>query len=832
MTPYATTARRYLELGWKGPIPVGHGPKQKEPVPTGYTGREGTWPTSDQVEAWTVSHPNHNIAIRLPEHVIGIDVDDYGDKPGADTMTVTTNNHGLLPRTWISTSREGRSGIRWFRLSAPQNLPGKLVHPDNPDVSGVEIIQHGHRYAVVPPSIHPEGGQYRWITPEGEPSDTPPRPSDLPMVPDAWVDHIRKECSCWPYDWNKDAATSTSGRDPVAAAYDRWTRKMTSAYGRHDAALGGVLALVCFKQQEWPGADRYLTRLEQDFYQSLGDSRNPRQAKAEWERMVAGAEAKAHTTTIPKYEHRGGVILPSDQGETVREFGRNDSGNAELFAHLHGHRIRYVPRWDTWIVWDGTHWARDYKAVRVAEHAKDVGKTLLASSAEITDNQLRGKAFNWANQALGAGRIRSMIELTRGITGIPIDHEILDSDPWLLGVRNGVVDLRTGTYRKADPADLMTMQTQVEWDSDAECPRWLAALEEWFPNPETRSYVHRLVGQALVGLQRDHLFVIHFGTGGNGKGTFIRALQHVLGDYAATPDLGLLTQSKWGPHDSATATLFRARLAVASETEKRVKLAEASIKNLTGGDRIAARRLYENQWAFTPTHSLWLITNYQPEISGRDEGIWRRVKVVPWVTSFTRNPDKQLDEKLEEEAAGILRWAVQGVSEWQKHELNEPDEVVKATADYRSAEDLLGRFAADMGLVFHPELTIPKTEVATMLEEWAKTEGIRYAPKSDLTGWLADNGCSDSREYYAAADGRQKRRRVWEGVGLPKTGADLGEHVSGTDGTGSPQSPYSNPSLRDFTETASHASQSECPFCQTHLTSDQHTCPTPEQIAP
>src|SRR5690554_668879 len=135
-----------------------------------------------------------------------------------------------------------------------------------------------------------------------------------------------------------------------------------------------------------------------------------------------------------------------------------------------------------------------------------------------------------------------MIELARGIDGIPLDHEQLDTDPWLLGVQNGVVDLRTGEFRQARPDDLMTLQCPVEWDATAECPRWEAALAEWFPNPDTRAYVHRLVGQALVGLQRDHLFVIHYGTGGNGKGTFIRALQHVLGPYAVTPELGLLTQ--------------------------------------------------------------------------------------------------------------------------------------------------------------------------------------------------------------------------------------------------------------------------------------------------
>src|SRR5690606_24041002 len=302
-----------------------------------------------------------------------------------------------------------------------------------------------------------------------------------------------------------------------------------------------------------------------------------------------------------------------------------------------------------------------------------------------------------------------------------------------------------------------------------------------------------------------------------------RALQHVLGPYAATPELGLLTQTKWGPHDTATSTLFRARLAVASETERRVQLAEASIKNLTGGDRITARRLYENPWAFTPTHSLWLVTNYKPEISGRDAGIWRRIRVVPWVTSFTRGGDKQLDEKLQAEAAGILRWAVAGALEWQRHGLDEPPEVVKATADYRAAEDVLGRFAADNGITFGPDLTIGKAEISDLFSQWCQSEGVRL-PSTALRDWLADeNGCREDREDEKTADGKRRRRRIWRGVGIGENGPGPTETQApqgfsangGPDGPGFPESPIENERYRDFTESPVHPVQpDDLPFHQ------------------
>lgn len=312
-TPYKTAALRYWTHGWEGPLPVGSKPQQKTHPPTGYTGSEGAWPDEDQIIEWSESRPNVNIALRLPKTVIGIDVDDYDDKPGADTMIATTEAHDRLPRTWISTSRSGRSGIRWFTLPTPAVLPGKLVHPDDPDVSGVEVIQYHHRYAVVWPSVHPSGDEYRWVTPDGEivTDGTLPTPDAFPAIPQAWLDHINQDCSCWaPFRWDK---YETQPNDPVKAAYDKWRAKMTASYGRHDAALGGVMALVAFKERGWPGATHYLEQLESDFKTSLGDSRTAGEADAEWDRMLEGAEKKSSTSSIPIWEPHQTSSVPSPE---------------------------------------------------------------------------------------------------------------------------------------------------------------------------------------------------------------------------------------------------------------------------------------------------------------------------------------------------------------------------------------------------------------------------------------------------------------------------------------------------------------------------------------
>ena len=125
----------------------------------------------------------------------------------------------------------------------------------------------------------------------------------------------------------------------------------------------------------------------------------------------------------------------------------------------------------------------------VREAAKDVGRALKHEAAQVSDADEAKRIFAFAFQSLNARRISGMVDLARGIEGIPLDHEDLDADGWLLGVQNGVVDLRTGELRAADPDDLMTRQCPVTWDEDASAPRWARAMEEWFPDPEVRAYV-------------------------------------------------------------------------------------------------------------------------------------------------------------------------------------------------------------------------------------------------------------------------------------------------------------------------------------------------------
>ena len=195
----------------------------------------------------------------------------------------------------------------------------------------------------------------------------------------------------------------------------------------------------------------------------------------------------------------------------------------------------------------------------------------------------------------------------------------------------------------------------------------------------------------------------------------MRVHKHVLGPYYVTPDKSLLIQKRHEQHATVKARLFRTRLAVASETEQRERLNEAQVKNLTGGDPINARRMRERtNGEFQPTHSLWLQTNYPPEIQGSDTGIWSRIRIVPWSVTFNGHTDSNLDAELAGEAAGILNWLIQGCLQMAKRDgLNEPEAVVRATLDYRASEDVLSHYADDTGFGVNRSGTVRRLRTQT-----------------------------------------------------------------------------------------------------------------------
>ncbi|TAK30983.1 MAG: hypothetical protein EPO40_06215 [Myxococcaceae bacterium] len=372
-----------------------------------------------------------------------------------------------------------------------------------------------------------------------------------------------------------------------------------------------------------------------------------------------------------------------------------DLGNAERLARRHGQDLRWCEDQKTWFHWIETHWERD-KMGQVARCAFDTVRAIAVEVAAESDSDRRKALWKHALASEGAGRIDAMIRLTRAQPGLAVMPEALDTGHWELPCANGTLDLRTGTLRASRREDLATRCLTLAWDPDATCPRWLQFLEEVQPDPEVRAFLQRWAGYAATGVIREHAFTIHYGTGRNGKSVFMDTLLHVLGSFARQVPTELLVQKQGQVHPAERMVLRGLRLASASETEQGAKLAVALIKQLTGGEAISARGMGENFLEFFATHKLALQTNSKPRITENTAAVWMRMCLIAWsVTIPPERQDPELKTKLEAEAAGILRWIVEGCLAWQKDGLRPPAAVLEATEEYRRESNPIGDFLDD-----------------------------------------------------------------------------------------------------------------------------------------
>lgn len=377
-------------------------------------------------------------------------------------------------------------------------------------------------------------------------------------------------------------------------------------------------------------------------------------------------------------------------GGKDRAYSHTDVGNAERMVARHGADIRWCDPWSCWLIWDGRRWGRDEER-RIVTLAVDTVRAMYGSAEVTGDPDARKGLVDHARRSEARQKIDAMIALARPLVAVTPDE--LDTDPWLLSVRNGTIDLRTGQLREHRREDLITRLAPVEYRRDAACPRWKRFLGEVFqPHPDIIPFLQRAAGYSLTGDVREECFFLLHGAGRNGKGTLLRTLQAALGDYAGTADFSTFIAPRDAAMRDDVANMRGRRFIAAQEAREGAALAESLLKWLTGGDRVRARRLYENSSEFDPTFKLWLAANHKPSVRGTDCAIWSRIKLIPFDVSFDGREDRGLKQELLAELPGILAWTVRGCQRWQREGLRFPDSVTAATAEYRSESDQVGRF--------------------------------------------------------------------------------------------------------------------------------------------
>jgi putative DNA primase/helicase len=393
--------------------------------------------------------------------------------------------------------------------------------------------------------------------------------------------------------------------------------------------------------------------------------------------------------------------------EVARSAQLSDAGNAEMFVSMFGDLVRFDHARRRWLIWDTHRWKPDDdESVRLMALRSVRARLALATDGSL-DSSDRQAIAKWAISSEGRTRLDSLLSIARAMKPVADNGKGWDETPGLLGVPNGIVDLRTGELRPGRPEDRITMQAGAAYDPQAECPRWDQFLSEVFVrHPHLPSYVQRLAGCTLTAEALDDLLIFLKGLGENGKSTLLDHLRLALGEYAVLVGAGVFKSSKYERHTTEVADFELSRL-VACEELGDDRLNANRLKALSGGTGTRARRVFENTREFRQTWQLWLTTNGDPRTDSNDWGFWRRVKVIDFAETFNAADEPTLEETLESELPGILRWMVDGAVAYYEHRLGEdPVSVREATAEYRESVDPLQGLLADGTLVEDPDARV------------------------------------------------------------------------------------------------------------------------------
>jgi len=407
-----------------------------------------------------------------------------------------------------------------------------------------------------------------------------------------------------------------------------------------------------------------------------------------------------------------------------------------------------------WHAYDGRRWVEDDRG-EATRAVLDELRTALAESFD--DKDLRADVRKCESAAGVAG----VLDLASALKPFACTVSDLDADPYLLNCANGTLDLHTLILRPHDPADRITKVTGGAYVPDAAGPVWDAFLARVLPDTDVLGFLQRYAGVSLSGRILEHVLAILTGTGRNGKSVFNEALSHALGDYASTaePDLFMHRENA---HPTGEMDLLGVRWVAVSESDAGRRLAEATVKRLTGGDTIKARRMRQDFVQFTPSHTAVLVTNHPPKVSGDDPALWARLRVIPFDVVIPKaEQDTHLGEKLELEVDAILAWAIAGWADYRERGLAEPDVVMRATEAYKADSDAVGRFLVECCIV-NPLMWVSVSDLFDRWTRWAAEDGTDPSNKRALGDALDKRGHPVTRGTGG--------KRIRKGLGLASEG--------------------------------------------------------------
>jgi putative DNA primase/helicase len=505
----------------------------------------------------------------------------------------------------------------------------------------------------------------------------------------------------------------------------------------------------------------------------------------------------ALTTPKPKPENKDcNLYSPYTGFEHLNDL--NDTGNAQRFLFQFGSRIKFVAgAWQKWLIWNGKCWQIDTtceiermfkSSVRAAielqeqwlkenddwknkpkkpeaappppkdgnpveQKAYEDGIKMLKEY----DNSLRElKAYSEAitllkylKSSLNSSKIAAGLQSAQS-ESVTISHDVLNQTKGLLVCSNGTINLATGLLQESNPDDLLTSHIKTKYNEEATYPKWTQFLKEIFitedgqPDESLIEFMQKLFGCAVTGLApRENVFPILYGAGGNGKSTLLKVIQTILGDDIAYGcDPSFLCESKANQHLTSIASTFGKKLVLSQEPPAGARLNTSLIKSFSGGDQMTARRMFEDEWQFYPECLLLYSTNEKPEVKEATQGIWRRVRLIPFLASFTAGTEnrKLAQVLLEEESEGILCWIIAGAKAYLADGLKCPERILTETAKYQNEEDIVAGWLDDCCTIYQDTaIKTRASDVQASFKKWCELNNVR-SNKKDLADGLKKRG--------------------------------------------------------------------------------------------
>jgi putative DNA primase/helicase len=602
------------------------------------------WQNLDHADELTLQHwfggspANVCIVTGRKSGLVVVDVDPR--HRGDEELAALEDQFGRLPET--ATARTGGGGHHYlFKYPSLGDLTITNKAP-LAGREGLDVRAEGGQ-VVAPPSLHPNGTLYEWEDGKA------PWQTEIAELP-GWLLELMLA----------GKSTKKTTRSPAGPTADG----LILEGGRNDS----LFRLACQLR------DKGLNEAE-----ALGTVH----------------ETNTSLCKPPLDEQEVGQLVRSAFTREARtNFGFDEVDMSRRFIADHGANVSFVSAMNRWHTWSGTHWLEDDSWL-VNELMKETLDKLRDEANQTVDGKEKDKFLKSVGRLRTNAKIKAFLALAQSDPQVVIKPDRLDANPFLLNVRNGIIDLRTGAVRPHDPADLITKWIDIEYRPDAEAPTWERFLREIFQGDEELvRYVQRVIGYCSTGDMREQKFWVAYGTGANGKSTFLDTISSILGPYSRTAAAKTFLDNRFGEGIGEDLAYLRgARFVSASETKDGASFNADRVKQITGGDSLTVRHLYGHHFTYDPTFKLLFLTNHRPQLDPTDYAVWRRLRELPFKAQFLpEQQDRDLPAKLVAEARGILSWIVRGAVEWNSSGLGECAAVEAAVREYKGEQDVLGDF--------------------------------------------------------------------------------------------------------------------------------------------